>query len=327
MRIDGTTIAITGAGGFIGLHLVEALRARGAKVRGLDVTPGAAGRVTRAGAEAILGDVTRRDDLERLLQGAAAVVHTAAVVSEGGDRARFERINVGGTRNVIAAARASGVRRVVHLSSVMVYGFGFPNGVREEGPLAGEGNAYCETKIESEALVLDADRRGEIAATVIRPGDVYGPGSMPWIVRPLQMMKKRLFAVPRGGVLNHVWVGNLVDAIALSLEKDATGEAFNVSDGVATPVEDFFRRLAQIAGRRLIALPAPILRAAFGTIERAADAIRVEPPARASAVDFLMRPGRYSIEKAERVLGYRPRVDLDEGMARIASWARAEGLA
>lgn len=321
MDLSGRTAAITGGGGFIGLALAARLRRLGARVRGLDLSPKAAGSLAAIGAEALIGDVTSREDARRLCDAADVVIHTAAIVSEGGDPAPFRRVNVEGVRTIAEAARDAGARRLVHLSSVMVYGFDFPHDVTEDGPLRGEGNPYCETKIESERVVLDLHARGDLEVTVIRPGDVYGPGSIPWVVRPLELMKRRLFVVPERGVINQVYVDDLVDGIVRAIERDAVGEAFNLTEGVATPCADYFARLARMIGRdRPPVVPARVLRPLFSAIERGCEALRVEPPARAAALSFLARPNRYSIEKARRVLGFAPRVDLDEGMRRVERW-------
>lgn len=316
MQLDGTTIAITGAGGFIGRALVRRFVARGARVRGLDVSREAAEAVRTLGAEAIVGDVTEPRDAERLCRDADVVVHTAAVVGEGGNHALYERINVHGTRTIADASRG---KRLVHLSSVMVHGFTFPPDVTEDGPLRGEGNAYCETKITSERLVLDRHREGTLEAIVVRPGDVYGVGSQPWVVRPLEMIRKRLFAIPPGGMLNLVHVENLVDGIERALERDAVGEPITISDGVATPCDAYFGELAAMVSGSVTVLPRDLLRVVFTALEKACDAVKVEPPARASAIGFVTRPHRYSIEKARRLLGYAPRISLDEGLREIAA--------
>src|SRR5262249_55924364 len=157
----------------------------GWQVRGIDNSAAAATRAERVGAWVQTGDVTAEGSARRLCGGAEVIVHTAAIVGEGGeggDWARYRRVNVEGTRTMARAARAAGVGRFVHLSSVMVYGFTYPDGVDEDGPLRGENNPYCQTKIESEAALRELLPSG---VTIVRPGDVYGPGSIPWVVRPL----------------------------------------------------------------------------------------------------------------------------------------------
>lgn len=326
--MQGETVAITGVGGFIGLRLAERLLGEGARVVGLDQSPEAARKAEQKGVQVVVGGVNDGEALRRLCAGASRVIHTAAVVAEQGDRALFQRVNVEGTRQTAEAARAAGVRRFVHLSSVMVYGFRFPDQVAEEGPLRGEGNPYCETKIESEQMARAYDDPGGMRVILARPGDVYGPRSVPWVVRPLALMKQGLFVVPDGGRgrINTVHIDNLIDGILLCLERGEGGRAYNLTDGVSEEVGVYFRRLARLLGQsRVRSLPAPLLRRAFGVVARGAALLGKEPPAYPDAVDYLLRPGTYSIEAA-RALGYRPRVGLDEGMEQVRRWLEAERL-
>ncbi len=327
MNPGGCSFTITGIGGFIGLRLAEIARDRGARVRGLELPGPAAERARRRGFEVVEGDVTREADAARAVASVDVVVHTAAIVGEGGDIEAYRRVNVGGTRSVARAAKAAGVRRFVHLSSVMVFGFSFPDGVGEDGPLRGEGNAYCQTKIESEDVLSRTLERGDLEITIIRPGDVYGPGSIPWVVRPLELMKKRLFVLPNGGagLLNHVHVDTLCEGILLAVEREASG-VFTLTDGAATTCREYFGLLARMVGRSLPSLPSKLLRPAFGAMAAAFRALGKEPPARPEALDYLLRSGTYSIEKARRELGYEPKIALPEGMAEVERWARRLGL-
>jgi nucleoside-diphosphate-sugar epimerase len=315
-----TRIAITGIGGFIGLRMAERARERGWTVTGLDVSEPAAQRARSAGAEVVVGDVNDAAALARICAGADVVFHTAAVVEEDGPRELYERVNVHGTRSVCGAARAAGVRRFVHLSSVMVYGFDFADGVGEDGPFADDGNPYNDTKYRSEQVAMSFHTPGAFGVLVIRPGDVYGPGSRPWVLRPVELLRQNLFMLPDGGrgVINHVHVDNLIDGIFLALDRGASGEAFTLTDGVATPCRDFFAWHARIAGKSLRSAPSWLLMALIGTSAALACAIGRRPPASAAAIRFLMRRGRYSIEKAQRELGYTPRIGLDEGMRAVA---------
>lgn len=323
------TIAITGVGGFIGQRLAERSLERGWRVRGLDLSPEAAARVEAMGVPTVVGDVCDPDAARRVCEGADAVVHTAAVVREDGPWELFRRVHVTGTETVARAARDVGVRRFVHLSSVMVYGFHYAPGVDETGPLRGDDNPYCTTKIESEQAVHSFHASGDLQVIILRPGDVYGPGSMPWVVRPVELIRKRMMILPsgEGRCINPVYVDDLVDGIFLALETEHVGEAFNVTQGGAVPYTEYMGRLARMLGTRLPPrLPAPVLRVLFGGIEAVYTAAGREPPARAQALNYLVRPGAYSIRKARHLLGYEPRVDLDEGMRRVEAWLRQEGL-
>ena len=123
------------------------------------------------------------------------------------------------------------------------------------GHFAGENNAYCQTKIEAETQLLPLNSPPDFGVIIIRAGDVYGPGSIPWIVRPILMMRQKLFAYANDGkgVINHVYIDNLIDAIFLAIEKETYGEIFNITDGEDTSWKEYFMRLAAIEG-----LPAPM---------------------------------------------------------------------
>ena len=289
-------VAVTGASGFIGAALTNRLRADGDEVVGIDVT----GNPDRR------ADVSDPSATVAALGGADAIVHAAAIVAERGRMEDFVRVNVRGTRNVLDAA---GPRRTVVIASVAGWGYEFRRDLDEDAPPRPCGLPYVDTKGATETLAL---RRG---ATVIRPGDVYGPGSTPWVVRPLEMIRAGRFYLPSpgDGVMTLVYIDDLVDAIVRALrEPRAAGRAYTVWDGEPVPAREYFERLG---GRPVRTLPAPVLRAA-------ARAMGVGP----AAVTFVTRRAAYPNERARAELGWRPSTTLDQGMARTREWARATGL-
>jgi nucleoside-diphosphate-sugar epimerase len=329
MLLPGKTLAITGVGGFIGLRAAELARDRGLRVRGLDLSAPAADRARRLGAETLVGDITDPQAMAELCRGAYVVLHTAGVVKEGGPLALFRRVHVEGTLTAATAARAAGVQTFVHLSSVLVYGFRYPDGATEETPRHGENNPYCQTKIESEDALLPLNDPPRFGVIVIRPGEVYGPGSGPWVVRPLDLMRRGRFFLVNGGrgVLNTLYVDNLIDAILLAVERDAWGEIFNVTDGRTVTCREYFDRLTAAAGlRRPWSLPAAVLRPAAYLLAGLQRLLGREQDFSPDAIRFVTRKHAYSIAHARRRLGYEPRVDLDEGMRRTARWLRDNGL-
>ena len=317
-----TTIAITGIGGFIGLRMAERARANGWTVRGLDLSPAGAERARAAGAEVVVGSVNDAAAVAAALQGADWVFHTAAIVEEDGPRDLYERVNIEGTRTVCNVAQQLGVRRLVHLSSVMVYGFDYPQDVAEDGPVDGQGNVYNDTKLASERVALSFNDPQRLGVIVIRPGDVYGRGSLPWVTRPVQMLRRGVFMLPgRGsGVINHVHVDNLIDGVMLAVDHDAIGEAFNITDGVATRCDAFFAPHARLAGvRRVPALPTWAVMLLMRLSQPWWRLRGQTPPASPTALRFLLRRHRYSIAKAQARLGYQPRIDLEQGMQQMLS--------
>lgn len=322
MTHTSTTIAITGIGGFIGLRMAERARANGWTVRGLDLSPAGAERARAAGAEVVVGSVNDAAAVAAALQGADWVFHTAAIVEEDGPRDLYERVNIEGTRTVCKVAQQLGVRRLVHLSSVMVYGFDYPQDVAEDGPVDGQGNVYNDTKLASERVALSFNDPQRLGVIVIRPGDVYGRGSLPWVTRPVQMLRRGVFMLPgRGsGVINHVHVDNLIDGVMLAVDHDAIGEAFNITDGVATRCNAFFAPHARLAGvRRVPALPTWAVMLLMRLSQPWWRLRGQTPPASPTALRFLLRRHRYSIAKAQARLGYQPRIDLEQGMQQMLS--------
>lgn len=324
-----TTIAITGIGGFIGMQMARRALALGWTVQGMDVAPAGVQRARAAGARVEQGDINDRDVLARAFAGADVVFHTAAVVQEDGPRELYERVNNEGTRSVCETARALGVSRLVHLSSVMVYGFDYPDNVTEDGPFDVAGNPYTETKLSSERIALSFNNPAQgFGVMVIRPGDVYGMGSVPWVHRPLDALKKHMFALPsnRKGVINHVHVDNLIDAVFLLIQKDCCGESFNVTDDVATPCHVYFGYLAKMTRRRIILLPTGLMQAGLSVAEKLLPMVGKQPLMQPAVIKFLERRHQVSCARAKDRLGYAPLIALEQGMHRLETELRASRL-
>jgi nucleoside-diphosphate-sugar epimerase len=303
-------VFITGAAGFIGRALASRYRSLGAEVRGMDVVADPAGNV-------VAGDLRSPEAWRSQLSGMDLVIHTAALVSTTASMREAWDVNCNGTRRLLTACREAGVRRFIQLSSIAAFGFDFPDGADESWPLITDGNSYVDTKITSEHAVLAAHAAGELECTIIRPGDVYGPGSRPWIVIPLEMMRSRQFLLPDGGrgVFSPVYIDDL-------------GQVFTLTSGVGVSCAGFFGYHWRWLGRSGAppSLPRPlavVLAEAGGTIAR-----RLGLPSELGrgAIGMLSRSGTYSIDKARRLLGYEPRVDLDRGMVLSEAWAREQGL-
>jgi nucleoside-diphosphate-sugar epimerase len=322
-RFEGRTAAVTGAGGFIGNAVTARLAVEGARVSGLDVAAPALNRIADAGAEPVLADVTDREALEAALDGIDLVVHTAAFVREWGEMEDFVRLNVGGTVNVLDGAERAGVERVVHISSVVVYGYHHPGVQDEDAHRRAYGNPYIDTKSSSDRIACE---RG---AVVIRPGDVYGPGGTQWILRPVQMAKAgRLALAGRGdGVMLPVYVDDLVEAILLGLEKGEPGRAYTAWDGSAVTFDDYFNRIARMTGGPEVRhLPRPVLELAGAAMERWARLRGAPPEFTARAITFVDRRGTISTERIRSELGWEPQVTLEEGLRRTEEWLRGQGL-
>lgn len=307
--------AVTGAAGFIGAAVCRRLVAEGHDVIGIDVDPGAAARVTATGAQFRRADVADRGAVRGALDGAELVVHTAALLPGNTTMSEAVRVNVGGTENVCVAARDQGADRVVHLSSVAAWGYDFQSDITEDEPLATHSShPYIATKAASELVAR------KYRATVVKPGDVYGPGSHPWAVLPFEMIRGRRLALPmRGrGILTLVYVDDLVDCVYRALTTPAAeAGAFTAWDGRPVSAKEFFDHYARMLGRSGVpTAPTALLR----------PVMRLTPGVDPDDLQFLMRRAVYPNARARQVLGWKPRMTLEEGMARTEEWFRKEGL-
>ena len=317
-------VFITGPNGFIGRALANRYRHLGAEVGGVDFTPDAQWNV-------VAGDVREPDKWRHLLAGADLVIHTAAVVSMVAPMRAAWEVNCNGTRRLLTACREQGVARFVQLSSVAAFGFDFPANVDESHPLIANGNSYVDTKITSEHTVLAAHAGGEMACTIIRPGDVYGPSSRAWVTAPLEIMRAGQFLLPDGGqgVFSPVYIGDLVDGIVLAAGKpEGAGQIFTLTSGVGVTCAEFFAHHWRWLGKRGSprTLPKGVAIALAETGASIARLLGRSTELGRGTVELLGRPATYSIDKARRLLGYSPAVDLAEGLRRSEAWAREKGL-
>lgn len=329
MNLNNKTILITGIGEFIGLHTAEKAIAKGIKVCGLHSCKEQAKKAQNLGAKVIVGNINDPAIAEKACQGIDIVLHANEIAKEGGEIKQFREINVSGTINMARAAKNAGVKTFVHISSTLVYGFNYPNHVAENGVLAGENNPYCQTKIEAEKALLEINSPPNFGVIIIRPGDVYGPGSIPWIVRPIMMMRQKLFAYANDGigVINHCYIDNLIDAIFLAVEKEPHGEVFNITDGQETSWKDYFHALAEIAGLPTpFSLPKDELKLFLKLRYQGQKLFRKPIDIFPEAVDFMSRPYGYSIDKARNLLNYEPNINLEAGLQLTKQWLQQADL-
>ena len=269
-------------------------------------------------------DITDKASVERAVavKPIDYAIHLAAKVGDWGDRAEFERVNVEGTRNVLSTLHSAGIKRMIHISSIASMGFS-PGQQADETVLpVTEGDVYSSTKAKGEEVARELPQQGA-PIVIIRPGDVYGPGSEPWVNRPVRMMRsyQMLFIDGGTGHFGHVYVDNLIDAFLLALEKPvAAGQTYIVTDDEQlTTFKDYFTKLAKASASPVprISIPksgALLLAKAYELVGRR---FGITPQITETAVEFVTKHCSYSIVKARTELGYAPRVGLEEGMERV----------
>ena len=315
-------VLLTGAAGFIGRRLAERFRANGVEVAGVDVAADPAAGI-------IAGDISERGPWQRAAEGCDALIHAAALVGMPSDDSAFWDVNVRGTRHALEAARDAGAR-LVHLSSVVTFGLDFPDGVDESHPVKPTGVAYTDTKIAAEQVVLMAHAAGEHEVVVVRPGDIYGPGSVPWVRLPIEFLRARRLVLPAWGrgIHSPTYIDDLVAGIVRAAEApEAAGRVITLSGGVGVQTREYFGHLGRLVGRRVPVAPTAVVLATAAIAERAAALRGASTDLTRDGVRYLAhRKGTYGIETARELLDWTPQVGLDEGMARTEAWLRDEGL-
>ena len=316
------TILVTGASGFIGRALVARLRARRNRVRAL-VLPD---EQVRLDCEISRGDVTRPETLAPAMRRVELVYHLAAVVSDWGPEALFRAVNVDGTRNVLVAAAAAGVERVVVVSSLVVYGSQLGCEVCDEDMPREHGcGPYSRSKRAQEELALDFHRFGRVPVTVVRPGNVYGPGSRSWVDTPVALLRARRLPLIDGGAGDAAlsWIDNLVELLVLAgRDPAAAGRVYNANDGSGVTWARYFTELARVIGARppRRSMPARAAMAAALAMETAWRVTRrsTRPLFTREAVTLLASRHPVPVSRAARELGFVPAIEFGETMDRLA---------
>lgn len=318
----------------LGAGVARALAARGDDVTVLQRRP------ARLGLPEVLADVADPDAVRAAVAGHEAVVHLAAKVNVTGAWPEYERANVTGTRSVVDACRAQGVRRLVYVSSPSVAhtgaslvgaGAGPADPDRARGP-------YARSKALGELLALAADDH-DLAVLAIRPHLVWGPGDTQLVARIVERARRGgLPLVGSGAVLvDSTYVTNAVDALVAALDRcpEVHGRALVVSNGEPRPIGELLGGMCAAAGaprptRRVptrLASAAGSLMEAGWTLRRrvSSKADEGDPPMTRFVVEQLSTAHWFDQRETRRLLGWRPKVSIDEGFAALAVAYRADG--
>jgi nucleoside-diphosphate-sugar epimerase len=325
----GVEILVTGASGYLGRHLVPALQAHGHTVRALVLPAENAAWLTQRGVAIYPGDVRQPDTLAAPTKGADAVFHLAAMLGTWRPTDDYDAVNVAGTEHVCRAALAVGVRRLVHVSSAMVYGPWREQAVREDFPFMPLQEPYALTKAQGDKVVQWMIAQAGLPAVIIRPGTIFGPGdhlNFKRLAERLRAGKAIIIGSGRNAV-PFVYVTDVVQGLLLALEHDrAVGQAYNITNDQPMTQEEFLRAIAQEVGA-----PPPHLHVPYRALYAAAYVAEgiatlsgyTRPPlVTRHSVQLFGTDNRHAIDKARRELGYAPQVPVREGIRLAAAWYR-----
>ena len=323
---------ITGGTGFIGSRLALRCLAGGHSVRilGQENTPAESFNrklVEEKGAEVILSSVTDEEVLADLLKGIDVVFHLAAAQHEVNvPDQRFWAVNVKGTANLLEASANAGVKRFVHGSTIGVYGFAMDGLIDEDSPLDPD-NIYGRTKLEGEKVVLSFKEKLPVA--IIRIPETYGPGDQRLLKLFKVIHKGVFFMIGNGNNLHHlIYVDDLIDALFLAAENPgATGNIFVVAGKAPATTNEMVALIAERVNGKIPVYRAPLSVFLFlaAIVEKMFQPFGIKPPIHRRRMDFFRKSFTFSQEKAEKILGFQPKVGLPEGISLTAAWYQSMG--
>lgn len=336
-----TVSLVTGGCGFLGAAIARGLQARGDHVIVVDL----AETCPVEGVEYRRVDITDKAVVSEACHGADVVVHNASIVHTKWNKVDVVwDVNLGGTENMLEAAKAHGVKRFIYISSgsVVYEGKDIENG-DESLPYASTSQApYADSKIAAEKIVLAANGEGGVATCALRPHVVFGPGDQRFLPALLKNAKAgRLRAqIGRGVWLSdYTYVTNMVDAVLLAdralttdgLDSVAAGAAYFITNGEPMPFWDFVRKVVARLGFPPIKYTVPkSLMWGIAAIKEGIDTLKggtlnAEDGLTRFAIRYMCTHHYFSIEKARRELGYDPAVSVDEGIERTCQYLEAIG--
>lgn len=322
-------ILVTGATGFIGSHLVDALVEKGYQVRCLVRETRNVMRLKNISAELIYGDINELESLEKALDGIDVVYHLAGVLGQIGipDKVYWQ-VHVQGTKNILEASQKHNIKKFIYCSTAGVTGPAAHLPQDESLPY-NPSNIYEVTKAEAEKSVLQYHRENGLPVIVIRPEFVYGPGDM-HTLGIFKTVRKRMFILIDGGkaFLHPTYIDDLTHGFLLCLDsRQANGEVYLIAGERYITLNEFATLIAKALNvpRPTIYIPKSLAFALGAVTQFTGTVFRFNPPLTVPRVKTLCRSAGCSTFKAKEQLGYCPVVKLEEAIMRTANWYKENG--
>ncbi|HEX6996055.1 MAG TPA: NAD-dependent epimerase/dehydratase family protein [Gammaproteobacteria bacterium] len=325
-------VLVTGATGFIGQALTRKLLERGDSVvvlvRDVEKFAGLGLDVDTV----VCGDITDLAAVERATRGVSIVYAIAGTFREPGlSDERYREVNVESVRTMHEAAKRNGVKRIVHCSTCGIHGSIDGTPADETHPVRPVG-IYEQTKADGERLALELGAENGIEVTALRPTPVYGPGDTR-LLKLFKLASRRPIVMIGDGTAGYhlVYIEDLTDAFILAGSSPAAnGEAFLIGGPEIPSLNEILHTLASMNGHgdvgNVIRIPAKPVWLAGWLCEAMCRPLGVDPPLHRRRVEFFMNNRAYNIEKARTLLGYSPKVGVEDGLRRTAEWYRGQGL-
>lgn len=313
-------VLVTGATGFLGKYVVEELVEHGYQVRAFGRNRAIGQSLVNASVTFIQGDLTNQEDLTKACQEMDMVVHAGALSTVWGPWEDFYQTNVLGTKYVLEACRKANIERLVYVSSPSIYAAPRDQlDIKEsDAPQENRLNNYIRSKLASEKLFKDYP---DVSSVILRPRGLFGIGDTSILPRVLNLSQK--IGIPLIGdgrqLMDMTCVENVALAIRLALETpQAAGEVYNITNGEPRAFRNLIEETLRGLGYpiRYRKIPAPLVSAISSSLECIYKSLKLKgEPALTRYTYYLLRYSQtLDISKAERDLGYRPKITISEGI-------------
>ncbi len=317
---------VTGGTGFCGYNIIEALLEQNYQLRVLvyEKTDNFE-ELAQKKLELAYGDLLKPETLISATEDIDIIIHAAGVEGIFGVTLKQLQVHVKGTRNLLEAAKKNNLKRFVLISTTEVAA-GQANYTADEKTIPKPKTAYDRAKYEGEKLVKEFCEREKIEYIIIRPSSVYGPYEMKHKAKLFQLIQKQKFFIVGDGrnLKSFVYTENLNQGILLALTKrKIVNNTYIISDKRPYEMNEFINTIAdQLKVRRPVHVPKSIAYVVAIILETIALMTKREPLLNRGRIDTLTSSPTFSIKKAQRELGYEPKFNLEEGIAKTIAWYR-----
>lgn len=327
--LQGKRALVTGATGFLGSALCQALVQHGYHVRAMFRNSRKLSALENLDLEVMPGDVTDTGSLNRLVSGVDLVFHIAAMFRDASKGPReYRRVNVEGTKNVLAAAKEAGVRKVIHCSTVGVHGH-IPNPPANESEAYRPGDHYQVSKCAGEKVAKNSFDGGLIDGCIIRPAMLWGPGDKRTLKLFRGIQKRQMPMIGDGKTLFHwVMAADVAKAFILAAEiPESSRQTYIIAGERPVTITELFALIANRLNTNVlpVRLPAAPLQLAGSLIEAICVPLGISPPIYRRRVDFFTKSRAFDCTKAKRELGYRPSHSIESEIDIIIASYRELG--
>jgi nucleoside-diphosphate-sugar epimerase len=324
-------VLVTGAAGFLGGHLVDMLVERGDEVRAMALPKEDTRRLRLLPrVEVVHGDMTNPQSLKDAVQRVQRVYHVAAKTGPWGPENAYWAVNVRGLADLIHAAMDAGVERIVHTSSIIVYGFPLHGIVTEDAPFQAMDNPYSRTKIAGEKLIADLVKDEGAPVVIVRPGWIYGPRDTASFGRFAALVEsgKGFFVGPGRNIVPVVYVRDVAQGLikAGDAGDHVIGRAYTLADDHRVTQAEYLNAIADALN-----VPHISRRIPYGPVYAAARAAELvwqaagrrnaaPPPVTTYGIMLVGSEQIFSIGRARQELGYAPQYDIARGIGEGIQW-------